>query len=82
MNKVFLFTFLILTGCAVAPRQPVDVTLIPDDCANRHAIIRWLEDTVRAPAPPTLLQKREDYDQDISAIKSRIWRLRYVCQRV
>lgn len=80
MNKVFLFSVLLLTGCQVAPRQPIDVTLIPDDCANRHAIIRWLEDTTRVSPMP--LQKRDDYDQDISAAKTRIWRLRYICQRV
>ena len=82
MNKVFLLSVFLLAGCQVAPRQPVDVTLIPDDCANRHAIIRWLEDSVKAPAPPTLLQKPEDHDRDVSAIKSRIWRMRYICQRV
>ena len=80
MNRIFLLSILILTGCAQAPRQPVDVMLIPNDCANRHVIVRWLEVVARTPRSP--LQNSEDYDQHISSIKNRIWNLRYNCQRV
>lgn len=79
MNRIFLLCVLVLSGCAQAPRMPVDVALIPDDCANRQAITRWLEDVARTPRPP--LQNQEDYDQTISTVKARMWRIRYACQR-
>jgi LAS superfamily LD-carboxypeptidase LdcB len=81
MNKVFLLPILLVTtGCAMAPRMPTDVSLMPDDCANRQAIIRWLEST--AAAPRHSLERQEDYEKSQSAIKARIWRIRYNCQRV
>ena len=80
MNKVFLLPVLLITGCAMAPRMPTDVRLMPDDCANRHAIIRWLESVAAAPRHP--LEKAEDYENARSAAKVHIWRIRYNCQRV
>jgi hypothetical protein len=81
MNKVFLLSVvLLLIGCAQPPRMPVDVSVIPDDCANRQAIISWLErvnDT-----PKALLETQGEYDQKRSEIKARIWRIRYNCQRI
>ncbi len=71
---------LILTGCAQAPRMPVDVALIPNDCANRHAIISWLENLAKT--PQTIRESDQNYDQTQSAVKARIWHLRYNCQRV
>jgi hypothetical protein len=79
MNRIFLLC-LILTGCAQAPRMPVDVALIPDDCANRRAIISWLDNLANTPRSTS--QSESEYDQTISALKARIWRLRYNCQRV
>ena len=81
MNKVFLLLSLaILVGCAQTPRQPVDVALIPDDCANEESIARWLEQV--ANTNKSLLQTQEQYEQDRSAIKARMWRLRYRCYPV
>jgi len=60
--------------------MPVDVALIPDDCANRHAIIAWLENLAKT--PQTFTESDQKYDQAQSAVKARIWRLRYNCQRV
>lgn len=82
MTRVFFSTLLTVTliGCAQVPPAPVDVTLIPDDCANRHAIIRWLENVART--PKNMLESEESYEQARSSIKARIWRIRYNCQRV
>jgi hypothetical protein len=71
---------MIIMGCSVAPRQPVDVSLIPDDCANRNAIIAWLD---KASQHPRLyLQNKEEHERHRSEAKARIWHLRYVCQPV
>lgn len=80
MSKVFLLSVLLMVGCAQAPKKPVEVSLIPDDCANREAIIRWLERV--ASTPRSLLESPQDYEQSRSEIKNRIWRIRYNCQRV
>lgn len=81
MNRIFLLSALFLAGCATqAPRMPVDVALIPDDCANQARIIRWLDEVAATPRAP--LQSREEHDNAISSIKHRIWSIRYNCQRV
>lgn len=80
MNRIFLFSVLLLAACSTAPRMPVDVALVPDDCANRESISRWLEQTARAPKP--WYQSRDVYEQNQTAIKARLWQLRYNCQRV
>lgn len=71
---------LLLVGCAQAPRQPVSVQYIPDDCANKEAISRWLDGV--ANTPKSFLQSKNEYDQQRSEIKARMWRLRYNCNRV
>jgi type IV pilus biogenesis protein CpaD/CtpE len=65
---------LTLTGCANV-QPPVDVRLIPDDCANQHRIIRWLEDQARAISARTT----PEYQQYHAQVKNRIWLLRYRC---
>lgn len=82
MNRGFFSILLavFLVGCAQVPSAPVDVTLIPDDCANRHAIIRWLENVART--PKNMSETEEAYEQARSSVKARIWRIRYNCQRV
>lgn len=70
MSRIFIIVSILIAGCAQAPRVPVDVALIPNDCANRHAIVRWLE---------TVLETDKSNE---SAIKARIWTLRYSCQPV
>ena len=71
MNRFFLLSILLITGCT-STRPPVDVTLIPDDCANRHAIIRWLETQ----------STQNDSAEFQRQVRSRIWRIRYICQPV
>ena len=81
MNRIFLSLAVVsVIGCAPIPRQPVDVAMIPNDCANQTAITRWLENTARASKSP--LQTQAQYEQQISSVKARMWSLRYHCNRV
>jgi hypothetical protein len=81
MDRIFLLLIAsALVGCAQVPRQPIDVTLVPNDCANREAITRWLEQVARHPKSP--LQSQQDYEQHQSTVKARLWSLRYRCQPV
>jgi len=81
MNRIFLsIAALTLAACAPIPKQPVDVAMIPNDCANQIAITRWLESSARAPKSP--LQTQAQYEQNISSVKARLWSLRYHCNRV
>ncbi len=80
MNRIFAIAIVFLVGCAQAPKTPIDVTLIPDDCANRTAITKWLSDL--AQTPRSVSQTEQEYAHHQTAIKARIWRIRYNCQRV
>lgn len=81
MNRIFLLlAALVLVGCAPIPKQPVDVAMIPNDCANQAAITRWLESAARSSKSP--LQTQTQYEQNISSVKARMWSLRYHCNRV
>lgn len=81
MDRIFLaLTVLTLIGCTPIPRQPVDVAMVPNDCANQIAITRWLELTARSSKSP--LQTQAQYEQHISSVKARMWKLRYHCNRV
>ena len=79
MNKVFLLSVLIITGCAMHPKMPLEVTVMPNDCANAEGINRWLEASSRV--PKSLLETQEEYEARISAIKHRMWTFRGDCQR-
>ena len=65
---------MLLSGCANV-QPPVDVRLIPDDCANQARIIRWLEDQARAVSSKSTPEYRQYHAQ----VKNRIWMLRYRC---
>ena len=70
----YLVLVLLLTGCThFAPKlsQPVDVSLIPNDCANQQRIVRWLES-----------QSQGEWHEHVAQIKGRIWHLRYTCNPV
>ena len=79
MNKVFLLPVLIMTGCAMHPRQPIEVAYVPNDCANAAAIDRWLETSARA--PKSIVETQQEYEDRISTIKNRLWHFRSACQR-
>jgi len=78
--KVFAPLLLVtLVGCGSMP-PPVDVNMVPNDCSNQTAVVRWLEDQSRFDPPP--LANKDQYAQHRSAIRNRIWRLRYTCNPV
>jgi hypothetical protein len=76
MKTVFVTAVFALTlvGCANV-QPPVDVQLIPDDCANQTRIIRWLEDQAQAVSKNSSTEYRQYHAQ----VKNRIWMLRYRC---
>jgi hypothetical protein len=71
---------VVLAGCAQTARVPVDVSLIPNDCANRARITAWL--TQLSNQPRAANERIEDYENAKSQIKARIWNIRYHCQPV
>lgn len=82
MNKIpILVLVTALTGCVtVVERTPLDISQVPNDCANRTAIINWLEQNARIPQQTT--ESKEDYERSRGQIRSRIWSMRYTCQPV
>jgi hypothetical protein len=82
MNKLLMALLIVAsTGCvSVVQRAPLDVSQIPNDCANRTAIIGWLEQNARVPQQTT--ESKEDYERSRGQIRSRIWSMRYTCQPV
>ena len=70
----YLLIVLFLSGCGhFAPKlaPPVDVSLIPNDCANQHRIINWLES-----------QSQGEWNEHVAQLRGRIWHLRYTCNPV
>jgi hypothetical protein len=81
MNKLLIgLLAMTVTGCVSIQRPPMDVSMIPNDCANRAAIIRWLEQNAQVPQQTT--ESKEDYERSRAQIRSRIWSMRYTCQPV
>lgn len=80
-TKVYgLIAAVALTGCAVKTAPPVDVRLVPNDCANRQLIINYLES--QAQQPRATMELERDYERTRSEIRHRIWTMRYHCQPV
>ena len=70
----YLLLVSLLTGCSHFSPQvspPVDVSLIPNDCANQQLIVRWLES-----------QSQGERNEHQAQIRARIWHLRYTCNPV
>ena len=82
MNKLLIALLAVAAaGCvSVVQRAPLDVSQIPNDCANRNAIVNWLEQNARVPQQAT--ESKEDYERSRGQIRSRIWSMRYTCQPV
>ena len=81
MKYLAVISVLFLTACAsqnYAP--PAAVAAMPNDCANRQAIINWLESQAAMPRAP--LQSIQDYEQYRAQIRHRVWTVRYNCQPV
>jgi len=53
---------------------------MPNDCANRQAIISWLETQARVPRQA--FESEKHYEQTRSQIRHRLWHVRYNCQPV
>ena len=81
-TKVYgLIAALVLTGCSTAHRPPpVDVRLIPNDCANRHLIENYL--TQQAQQPRGTFESEREYDRSRAEVRHRIWGMRYSCSPV
>jgi len=67
----YVLIVLLLAGCKHFTPKPIDVSLIPNDCANQQGIIRWLE-----------TQSQGEWNEHVAQIKARIWNVRYVCNPV
>jgi hypothetical protein len=81
MNKLATLAMIAtLAGCASSPPAPIDVSLIPNDCANRQLIINYLES--QAQMPRATFESEKDYVRSRSQIRNRIWTVRYHCQPV
>ena len=62
----------VLAGCAAPQSMPMEVMIMPNDCANKDAIVRWLEKQ----------SSRNQTKQEYAYVRTRIWNLRYQCQPV
>jgi hypothetical protein len=69
-----------LAGCAAprSDRMPMSVQAMPNDCANRAAIINWLTQQAAISRHP--METQESYEQAQRQIRYRIWNIRYNCQ--
>ena len=71
-------TAMLTMACAAPRPVPPDVAIMPNDCANKPAIDRWIESQSAVPRQP--FQSEADYDRQRSQIRHRLWTLRYNCQ--
>lgn len=84
MNKIKIVAavaVLSLAGCAhhnITP--PVDVRLVPNDCANQQMIVNYL--TQVAQQPRQMFETEKDYDSRRAEVRQRIWTMRYHCNPV
>lgn len=81
MKKLLIpIVVLALAGCAsVIQRPPPAVLAMPNDCANRVAIVNWL---TKQSQTPRQFEPEQDYENRMSEIRQRIWHIRYHCQPV
>ena len=72
-RTLFVSVLIVLTGCATRiPPPPMAVQAMPNDCANRTAIINWLSD----------LERKQTDERYRGEIRAKIWTVRYNCQPV
>lgn len=70
-----------LVGCAASNHTiPAAVSAMPNDCANRQALINWLE--TQSAIPRQAFESERQYEQTRSQIRHRLWLVRYNCQPV
>ena len=75
---ILVMSMLGLVGCA-NPQRPVDVALIPNDCMNKTQIANWMQ--TQANLPRQLMETEAEYVQSRAAYKTRLWSVRYTCDR-
>lgn len=80
MKYLIPLSLVVLVGCAAPSHVPVSVAAMPNDCANRQAIINWLE--TQSAIPRQAFESEKHYEQTRSQIRHRLWNVRYVCQPV
>ena len=71
---------LALVGCTTHKPPPLDVQLIPNDCANIRLIVAYL--TEEASRPKSTFESERDYERHRAQLRQRIWTMRYHCQPV
>lgn len=79
--RTLILLCALVTGCATSlPPPPVDVRLIPNDCANRTLIINYLQQL--ADRSRLTFESERDYETHRLQVRQRIWAMRYHCQPV
>jgi hypothetical protein len=72
---------VLLVGCASqSTHVPSSVAAMPNDCANRQALINWLE--TQSSIPRQAFESEKHYEHTRSQIRHRLWHVRYNCQPV
>ena len=81
MKLVIPLLLSLLVGCASQSSvPPASVAAMPNDCANRQAIINWLE--TQSSVPRQAFESEKHHEQTRSQIRHRLWHVRYNCQPV
>lgn len=81
MKVITILATVLLIGCSSTSRVvPPSVSAMPNDCANRQAIINWLE--TQSAIPRQAFESEKHYEQTRSQIRHRLWHVRYNCQPV
>jgi len=81
-NKALILSISMLAGCAQTHMSTIDETSkIPEDCHNKKTIISWLQEQTAIPPKSSNTSERE-YANQLSALKEKMWRIRYRCQPV
>jgi|SaaInlV_150m_DNA_3_1039698.scaffolds.fasta_scaffold16175_4 hypothetical protein len=71
--------FTLASGCAVYNDRtiPIEVSVIPNDCVNKKAIIRWLN--AQEAQTQAMLTTDRQYEIQRKNIKHKIWSIKYHC---
>lgn len=82
MPIVILFSLVLLSGCAVYNDRtiPTDVSIMPNDCANQQAILKWLDYQERQDIG--LLSDEGVYAKEQRTIKHKKWTIISKCNPV
>ncbi len=81
MKRLVPLLLVALVGCASQSQHvPSSVAAMPNDCANRQALINWLE--TQSAIPRQAFESEKQYEHTRSQIRHRLWHVRYNCQPV